>query len=378
MALTRSEYESDLANSMSRHIGYTTGAYQIDRIANITTVFRGTPSLYQYELIQHLISEAVELRQSFGHKYATEIVNFAVALGLLHKVADGPTPAAKRFALTSEGMTIRSALERDENAFLKYTLTGLVLESDCDTYGLLLDILYTEPCTGTALHGVFRDRFESLRRERLDWLNNAFPNRILRVRINEKTSWTQPHQRTRSLSPAFARHHVTPRLGWAQWFGHIESNSDSSTKANGSTISETGVKLIRTLRGSATRYVWLGPRYGTQEALGIPQSLQWRGPWAPSWNLLRPATFRNSEAEIRAVADHVVDFMHSHYIDLKLIHANQASIKSIIPYLHFIEYQLGYSVGRDMVLDKVFGPQSSFSFLSSRRDKYGYFQITRR
>ena len=229
------------------------------------------------------MSDTVALGRPFGQKYAAEIINFTVALGLLHKVADGPTPGARRFALTPEGMTVRSAMERNEDALLKFTLIGLVLESDSDAYGLLLDILYDNPTRGTELHEMFRERVEDLRRERLNWLNDAFPNRILHDRIDEKTSWILPHQRTKPLSADFGRHHVTPRLGWAQWFGHIESKSHSSTRAGGSPLSESGVELLRALRGSGTRYLWLGPRRGTQEALGIPQPLFWRGPWAPSW-----------------------------------------------------------------------------------------------
>ena len=378
MALSRTDFETDLAAALSRHIGYTTGAYEIHRIADITTVFQYRPSIYQYELVQHLVSKSVGLRRPIHEKYATEIINFAVALGLLYKAADGPSAGAKRFALTPEGITVRSALVRNEDALSRFSLIGLVLESDCDAYGLLLDILHEKSISGAELHRVFLDRFEALRRERLTWLDSAIPNRMLRDRIHEKMSWILQHGRTRPLSPDFARHHVTPRLGWAQWFGHIELEWTSYTASERSPLTQRGVELLCALRGSESRYTWLGPQIGTQEALDIPESLQRGGPWAPSWNLLRPAHFRQSEGDIDRIADEVAEFMGSHYTDLKLVHANQASIESVIPYLHLKEYELGYSVESNMVFDRLFGKAASFSFLSSRRDKYRYFQRANR
>lgn len=375
MAISRSDFETDLAVALSRHIGYTTGAYQVDRIADIATIFRRRPSLYQYELVQYLKNQSEGSQRKIRDKYAAEIVNFANALGILRKAADGPTPGARRFALTPEGFTIGSALERGEEPLLRFTLIGLVLESDCDAYGLLLDILEQDPITGAELHKAFRVRVEELRSERLAWIDRAFPNRTLRNRIHEKMSWVPHQRRVRPESTDFGRHHVTPRLGWAQWFGHIHAGRGSSTTAEGSPLTRRGVQLLGALRNGIGRYTWLGPERGTQEALGIPESLQRGGPCAPAWDLLRPTECRRSNADVDRIADDVAEFMHMHYSDLKLVHANQASIASVIPYLHLRESQLGYAVEKDRVLDRIFEKRASFSYLSSRRLKYSYFQL---
>ena len=360
---------------MSRHIGYTTGAYQMDRIANIATIFHRKPSLYQYEVVQYLKDQSEGSKRKVREKYAAEIINFANALGILRKAADGPTSGARRFALTPEGFTIRSALERDEETLLRFTLIGLVLESDCDTYGLLLDILDEHPIAGAALHKAFRARFEELRSERLAWLNRAFPNRTLRDRIHERMSWIPHQRRIRPQSTDFGRHHVTPRLGWAQWFGHIAPDRPPSTTAEDSLLTDQGVELLSALRRGSGRYSWLGPECGTQEALRIVKVLQRGGPCAPSWNLLRPTDRRQSKADVDRIAEDVADYMYVHYIDLKLVHANQASIASVVPYLHLREHQMGYAVETDRVLDRIFETRSSFSYLSSRRHKYGYYQL---
>ena len=375
MAISRSDFETALATALSRHIGYTTGAYQVERIANIATMFHRKPSLYQYELVQHVKDQSEGKQRQVREKYAAEIVNFANALGILRKAADGPTPGARRFALTPEGFTVRSALERGEETLLRFTLIGLVLESDCDAYGLLLDILYGDPIAGAELHKAFRVRFEGLRSERLAWIDRAFPNRTLRNRIHEKMSWLPHQRRIRPQSTDFGRHHVTPRLGWAQWFGHIVPERPYSTAVEDSPLTDQGVELLGALRRGTGRYTWLGPECGTQEALGISESLQRCGPCAPSWNLLRPTERRQSKADVGRIADDVAEFMSIHYSDLKLVHANQASIASVVPYLHLREYELGYAVERDKVLDRIFETRSSFSYLSSRRHKYGYFQL---
>ena len=373
MRLSRSDLESDIANALSRHIGYTTGMYQIDRIASIVSAFKNNPSLYQFELIKYLVDRSTGLQPQFGKEYAAEIINIAVALRLIFKAADGPTSGANRFALTPGGIAIRSALVRSEKSLVKFAIIGLVLESDCDAYGLILDILHEHPVSGPKLHKVFRERFDAIRRERLAWLDSAFPNQALRERIYEKTPWILPGGQIKRLSNNFARHHVTPRLGWARWFGHIHSRWPSS-KYDTTPLTTTGFELLRAVRSSAPRYVWLGPSYETQTALGISESNKRNGPWAPSWNLLRPANFSDSQADIKQIADAVAEFMDTHYEDLRLVHANQASIESVLPYLHFIEKELGYSVNKQLILETIFGTRATFHLLSTRLDKYGYFQ----
>ena len=382
MDRSRSDLEAELAHALSRHIGYTAGAYYIDRIAGITSLFKHKPSLYQFELTQHLMGQPKRGKFQIDEPYAAQILNFAVGLRLVYRVTHGTLGSRlSRIALTPMGATIRSALARKEYDVAKFVLVGLVLESDCDLYGLILDVLHERPLAGAALHQTFRERFEILRRGRVEWLNTAFPNQTLRDRIAAQTTWIPPKLgrarrggRHEPISKDFARHHVTPRLGWAEWFGHIEpSPTSSSTDAH--TLTQSGVGLLRALRGSSPSFLWLGPPVGAQEALGIAKSNKRNGPWAPSWNLLRPPNAQTSDNHVRTIADQVAGFMDTHYDDLKLVHANQASMASILPYLHFIERQEGYSVREDLVLKRIFGKGSLFNVLSTRSSPYGYYQL---
>ena len=51
---TRQEAESLLARSLSRHIGYTSGAYDLDRIFSIVDVFSSNTSIYRNEIVSIL------------------------------------------------------------------------------------------------------------------------------------------------------------------------------------------------------------------------------------------------------------------------------------------------------------------------------------
>ena len=378
MNRSRSELEADLARALSRHIGYTAGAYGIDRIVGITSFFEHKPSLYQFELTQHLINQSSNDRRQIKEGYAAEILNFAIGLGIIYKVADGATPRVNRFALTAEGATIKSALAKREDELIKFTLIGLVLESDCDIYGLILDIIDDQHVYGTILQEMFLERFENLARDRIKWLTASFPNRTLRDRIAKQVTWIRKDSKGygwqyKQPSKDFGRHHVTPRVGWAKWLGHIKPGWSSST-TNGSPLTFSGTRLLHAVRGPSSRYMWLGPPSDTQDALRIPESNRRDGPWSPSWNLLRPRDFRTSSYDIQNIADEVAVFMETHYDELRLIHANQASIKSVMPFIHFIERKFGYSVQKESVLDRLFGIGSRFNLLSTRNDRYGYYQ----
>ena len=370
MERPRASLEDNLSAALSRSIGYTTGAYDIDRIASVTSVFNQKPSVYEFELTRHLIALPAGQHHQIEDSYAAQILNFAVVLGLIYRVGEGPTQKVNRFALTPEGATVRAILAHEEDDLLRFVLLGLVLEADCDFYGLVLDILQENTGSVAELRLLFKDRYQKLRLDRIKWLESAFPNRVLRNRLMSKvpwipSDWNGPRTSLKAVSNSFARHHVTPRLGWARWFGHVGNVVD---------ITEGGRELIKAIRGCSDEYLWLGPPKGTQEALRIPEHQQKGGPWSPSWNLLRPSRIETSEAAIKLIADDVSQFMETHYDFLRLINANQAPLASVLPYIYFTEHKLGYSVEENLVLDRIFANSPQFSLLSARHDRYGYYQ----
>ena len=381
MALSREELEQDLAEALSRHIGYTAGAYRLDRMVSVTTTFGDQPSIYQLALMQHLVHQSNQESRPLHDDYAEQILNFTGALRLIYKAAEGPTPGANRFALTSNGVLIKSAMSHQEFDLVRFALLGLTLQSDCDAYGLLLDLLDNSSLSGATLQEAFLDRFSFNRNARLHWLSEAFPNKILLERIYHKLPWMKSVSSAGSkwnrlwesapLSKDFARHHVTPRLGWAKWFGHV--HTDWQTAADGPALTTSGLDILRAIRGPSDRYEWLGPHADTLQQLKIATEAR-KGPWAPSWNLLRPITFRSDDMAIDAIVEKVVHFMDTHYDSLKLVYANQVSILCLIPYIHWQEHLHGYSVDKDLLLERIFSSTPHFTILSTRNDRYGYFQ----
>lgn len=368
----RIELELDLARSLSRYIGYTTGAYGIFRIANIPVSFGDKPSLYQFEILQPLMDNALGSGSHLKEQYAGEIINFAAGLRLVYKVPDGPTPHLTRYAYTAEGATIRAAWTFEEHEFIRFVLLGQILEFDSDAYCVLLDVLSRPHSEGFKYQSAFRERFEQLRNERLEWLQRAIPNRTFLDRIVSQQNilpWITRGRRgelsAKPLKSDFGRHHATPRRGWAIDLGHLTPDGK---------LTEEGIALIDAARGGASDYMWLGPPYGTQEALGIDPSEVRAGPFSPSWNLLHPNRPVESDSELEELVDITANYMDSHYDQLKLVHANQARIDSILPFVHFSERKLGFSVTTDTLFEQIFRSRPSLHVLSTRHSKYGYYQ----
>lgn len=355
--------EGALAHALSRHIGYTTGAYGIRRIASITEQFKGRPSLYQFEIINALGEVDITDR------YARGIIEFAAAIGLVRKVASGPTPNTARFALTPEGAAVGAALSSCDDDFTDFLLVGLLLESDADAYCVILECLAHPQNGTTSFYEDFKRRFEQLRETRLEWLQRVFSNRTLLKRITREIPWVNRVRHGKleivPLKPSYVRHHATPRRTWAADLNHADDNEELTT---------AGRSLLDSATSSNDSYIWIGPPSGTQEALGIDPESCLPPPYSPSWNLLRPANTiegRIPEEFICLVVEHMLE----RYSRIRLIHANQAPIASIIPFTYFVERKLGYSVDTEKLLDEIVGAHSNFHLLSSRHSKYGYYQI---
>ena len=357
--------EGALAHALSRHIGYTTGAYGIRRIASITEQFEGRPSLYQFEIVNALG------KVDITDKYARGIIEFATAIRLVRKVASGPTPNTARFALTPEGAAVGAALSSCDGDFADFLLVGLLLESDADAYCVILECLAHPQNGTTSFYEDFKRRFEHLRENRLEWLQRVFPNKTLLERITHEIPWISRSRHGKMelvpLKPDYVRHHATPRRGWAVDLNHADANSELTT---------AGRSLLDAATPSNDSYIWLGTPSGTQEALGIDPDHCLPPPYSPSWNLLRPDNTKGGHIP-KEIIDPVVEHMLECYSKIRLIHANQAPVASIVPFVYLMEWKLGYSVDTHKLLDEIVGTHSNFHLLSSRHSKYGYYQIVR-
>lgn len=370
----RDYYEQALLKALSRHIGYTTGAYAIFRIADIVLTFENEPSKYQFQLIQELLNRRLDSSGAIQEEYASEILNFGVALGLIERLSIGGSAGLSKFALAPAGLAYRSAYKLDLESFKRFLLTGLVVESDADAYVLLLEVLFSlqDKKDSPNYRSLFKDWTSEILEERSCWINRAFPNPILRERLAKRISWAKlshkkevtPHR----VKDDFARHHATPRKGWTVALAHYDEKEDGLTPG--------GIELLHRLRGQRNRFFWLGPPEGTQEALRIPPEHRLGGPFAPSWNALRPMKKAQESEMIEEIMVSTVSFMEKAFPFLRLVHANQAPLDAVRPYIYFKESELGVRTDTDALLRDIFQERSDkFTVLSKRTGSLGYYQL---
>lgn len=363
MIVTRESCEKEFGLALSRYVGYTTGAYHIiDRIADITAAFDGKTFLYEVEL-----TKILKEKYQVGYDYAVGITNFASGLGFIEKFDRGSQMA--RFSITPIGRAYRAALALNNEIFKKFIFSYAVFQYDCDVYGLVLDLASEDKLkTGSELHSEFLYRTIELRQARSEWIERTFPNRILRERVEKHIQWikTSNGQKSMIIKPGkdFARHHVTPRKGWAQDLGHLKENG---------TLTDEGRRLLSRLKGKQESYFWLAPSKECFHALNIPlEETDWK--FAPAWNLFRPKQI--AEEPFDEIVERVAQFMEAAYTHISLTKTNQASLDSVMPYSYFIEYQLGKRVNEDSLFKQIFSKyRGIFAPMSKRNSLLGHYQL---
>ena len=231
----RSFYEKNLAKALSRHIGYTTGAYDLFRIADVTLTFKDELSKYQFELIKELIQKSESNSGKIGEGYATGILDFCVGLNFLQRIPSPSQVAFSKLALTSLGLAYRAANKLGLNRLKQLILIASVLQSDADNYIVLLEILKMigQNEDQHTFHNSFEKRTAALLNERGEWINRIFTSSILRRRIADLLQWANIDINgivtPKPVKKDFARHHSTPRKGWAEALYHYDTDRKDLT-----------------------------------------------------------------------------------------------------------------------------------------------------
>jgi len=365
LIINRDICEKELSLALSRYIGYTTGAYNIfERLKEILPEFDGKPYLLDIELRNKL-----KVIDNITDDYASGIINFATGLRFIVRHDHGSQTA--RFSMTDIGRSCWAAMHMNDEEYERFIFTYSVLEFDCDVYGLLLDLACNDGLpTGEALHDEFLKRTNQLRDKRFEWLYNAFPNRILRERIERQVLWIKAKgvNISEKISPRkdFARHHATPRKGWAKSLGHL----DEAGK-----LTKEGKRVLLKLKGNEKKYFWLAPKKECFEKLQIKN--EFGGISAPAWNLLRGE--KESGEGIDDVIEKISDYMLEYYQYLRLAKMNQASITSVLPYLYFLEKKVDRRFDEQSVIKRIFSEKRDlFSVMSKRDNLYGYYQCKKK
>ena len=364
----------ELAQALARYVGYTTGAFQISRIADVTELFAQAPSRLKVELVKSLILRLREreLAKSLDTKYAQGITDFAVGLGLVRRIdRGGPVP---RLTLTDLGRAYRAAQQLELFDYKNFLLQFSVLQFDADFYGLLLDMALDGSLPpGPQLQEHFGHRTRELRRERSAWLVRAFPNPLLRERLlggdaGYTVRWIKNARgadiECTAVGDHFLRHHATPRRGWAVSLGHIRKDGQ---------LTSIGRKVALRLRGENDRYFWLGPPRSWFRRLHVPAALI-RAPLSPAWSIIRPCRV-DSGLVPEAVILETAEFMQQSYPYMRLVRANQVPLAAVKPFVYFLEQRLDVRLDEEKIFEAIFRRfEKRFAPMSKRTGLLGYYQ----
>jgi hypothetical protein len=373
----RDELEADLARSLSRYIGYTTGAYSLSRIVSTLEPFADAPSAYTTEVVDFLqstvSSDEVDHKQAPSSEYLEEVVNFATAMGLLESVSDRHV-RLRRLAPTQLGRSLLGVSVLQEEEFFQYFLTKVVLMADADA---LVQVLLSVELglSGDELKTFYVESQMNLRERRLQWLSSAFPERTLLERIAGRIGWLKsdkanPHSfRVAPLTLNSARHHVTPRLGWLRQLGMVDSSNSS--------LSSFG-RDVRYALTNGSEYFWLGPPEGTEDGLHISKVAQVGGPYEDNLNFQK-GLLPPSAAQIGDLVNDTAEIMRRAYRGAKLIFAPQASLQVPIQYVNFRSYRDGVKFDWTDIMDGVFKQhRSTLKRLSAVKGKIGFYKYESR
>lgn len=367
MVSARDEAERALAKALSRHIGYTTAAYDLQRIFATLRPFSSRTSAYKDELIAFLGPETRKERgEPASTGYLAEVLSFATALGLLEIVSSREAKLV-RYAATEVGRSVLGATAVGQDDFTRYFATMIVLRADADyVYPLLTHL---KEASLAPLNQFFVSFQETLRVKRLDWLTSIMPETILLERVVRQIPWLRggrsPTGKYAIDVPTLntARHHATPRHGWLVQLGMYDPTSHGLT--------DFGHDVLRSLAPNQN-YFWLAPPKTALEVLGISDASGSQSEDAINFaDLLQEAT----PEDAAILVDDVARVMRVGYTAARLVHAPQASLLLPIEYISFRCYRDRKRYDWQTVLDDLFrSHRADIQRYSAIRGKIGFYR----
>jgi hypothetical protein len=367
----RSDAEAALARALSRHIGHTTAAYDLDRILSVLDFFRGRPSAYKEEVIEFLSDRGLhkDAPEDASNDYLDGIVAFARALGIIQQTSSRDMRLQK-YGATEQGRSLLAARRVGSADFAAFYKARVAFLADADSLAALLTY-YSDRPSGTLLD-FYVTFFLQIRTQRYAWLREAFGEPVLFERIARRLGWLHlPTQgsgeaRVEPFTLNTARHHSTPRKGWLTSFGMLDRETDRLT--------DFGERALVSLRQEGS-YFWLGPGRGVQHALRVSPSIQRPGPFEDEFDFTcdQPAATPEQAA---ALGVSVAELMRAGFPYAKLIHATQASLQLPIEFIIYRSFADGVRYEPIEVLKNVFQEQRNrIDRLSALKGQIGFYRI---
>lgn len=372
---SRALAEKELIHSLSRYIGYTTGAYRFERFVQILDSLSGKPAIYKFEIIENIRNLVKTGDKPVSEKYAQGVLDFVEALGLISNVAGerggSLNPKLVKYEISDLGRALRSSVTMNLDDFRDYLIGLALAKQDADIYCLILEFFSTS--RNVDLNDYMRRRLLDIRGQRISWINSNVKYKLLRDRIVNQVGWLNFSGknvclREDTISASFLRHHVTPRRGWAEEARHLDLTSNKLT--------EHGLKYFHRLSIDG-KYSWIGPGLEVMEQLKFGEAPK-NGLVGPPDVLLRQSESSNHSESLQT--DHQIEeichYMISAFPDLKLASANQASVGCIELYCSFLQYRDNYFfVPIDLIEKIIKANPEKLAAISSRSARLGHYQL---
>lgn len=363
---SRDDAERALARALSRHIGYTSGAYDLKRIFSALDIFHERTSAYRDELIA-LLAQGIpdDSPDALSPEYRSDILSFATSMGLIEVVSPRDAKLA-RYAATELGRSLLGARAVSDKGFTNFYTAQIVLRADADFTAPLL--AFGHSVSGAELHTRFVEFQKQLRQRRLQWLSETFTEPLLFERIADHIPWLKRKKLSGALYEAdvptlnTARHHSTPRIGWLDQLGLLNRHDQSLTSF--------GQDVVAAL--DLDTYFWLAPSEEVLRTLRIDNPPH--GQAEDALNFARQAASPSEDEEIRLVDD-VAQIMDQGFVAGKLVHASQASLLLPIEYIRYRSYRDGLHYEWPSIMERLFNiHRGRFDRYSAHTGKIGFYR----
>lgn len=365
LGLTRDDAEWALARALSRHVGYTTGAFHLDRIFAVLEYFRTETSGYSAEIGQRL--EPEEGAKALSPSYLQGVIDFAVAFGLVERVSNREAKLS-RYAATELGRSVLGVLNDEDFSFRAHYLATVVMLADADYLVPLM--LYAPRDVDADLQTDFMRFTVDIRRRRYTWLAAALTQPILLERVASHISWLK--RKRGGIEPftievpkeSTVRHHSKPRLGWLEALGLLDRKAGKLT--------EFGQDMMRAIIGQGP-YFWIGPDPDVMAVMGLSDPAGQATDM--DLGLVPPDSEAPSRSDITRLVDDTVALMIRAYPSAKLIHADQASLRLPIAFIQYRAYRDKRHYGWTDILEEIFETERSrLTRYSAHKGQIGFYK----
>jgi len=341
----------NVARSLSRYNGHSNRApLRLVLALPLSEHFNGSGSVYDLALIN---SELPRVKPKAAPRY----IDHAIALGLLDRTSPTGEGTTGRVALSPVGRALRAARGLGHIEFEDFLLTCVLLDRDCDMYGLLLRCARKASVTLDN----FKTAFKSAFKIREEWVTDLHP--LFRRQLAGFVPWIKPDHLGRpsisnNLNDTSLKHHFHLRRAWAEEMGHLAAGG----------LTESGQRYAGRMPDIDHEF-WLAPEPHCIRRLHLPAVDEAAGP-STAWELLSPSV-PGSVPDPKVVSA-VETFMVRGFNRLRMYLSPQVPIEAVVPFTYYMKHRFGDQASTFRILESVITHGRVDCMLSRSLDKSYY------